>query len=308
MKTGIALLVALMVSLAQAAPPDVVHAAGTQSRPAPAALLRAKYASLTDALKSNPYNRPLHVESMEQESSLKGDVFAVVPYPFAAVASALTEAAPWCDILILPVTTKGCRAASRAGAGATLSLRIGLKYEQSADDAFPLEFAYRVTANSPQYFSVQLEADTGPLGTRDYRVLVEAVPVEAGKTFLHLRYAYAYGTAGRLAMQAYLATLGAGKVGFTLSNGKLTGGMRGVIERNAMRFHLAIDAHLAAASAPAVEQVDRRLKTWFDSTEQYARQLHEMSRDEYVAMKRREVQRQRAPQDIVRALPTSERF
>lgn len=291
-----------MVSLAQAAPPEVVQAAAT-----PASLLRAKHASLTETLASNVYKRPLHIESTESESMLKGDVYAVVPHPFPVVGAALTDAAPWCDILILPVTTKGCRVAAGPGGGPLLSLHIGLKSEQALEDTYPLEFSFRVPAKSPQYFNVRLDADTGPLGTRDYRVMVEAVPLEGGKTFLHLRYAYGFGSAGRMAMQAYLATFGASKVGFSTSQGKLTGGTRGVVERNAMRFHLAIDSYLSAASMPASEQLDRRLKTWFDSTEQYARQLHEMSREEYVGMKRREVQRQRAPQAIVRVQP-QERF
>lgn len=301
-ETCFAVLGALLMSAAQAAPAEPAQAV-----PAQAVQLRAKYASLTDSLRSNPYRRPLHVESTESESNLKGDVYAVIPFRFAAVGATLTEAAPWCDIMILPVTTKGCRVTPGTGGRSMLNLHIGLKSEQALEDAFPLDFTYRVAMNSPQYFLVLLDADSGPLGTRDYRVLVEAVPLEGGKTFLHLRYSYGFGTAGRMAMQAYLATFGASKVGFTSSGGKLTGGMRGVVERNAMRFHLAIDSYLAAAALPAPEQLESRLRTWFDSNEQYARQLHEMDRDEYLAMKRREVQRQRAPQEIVRAQP-AERF
>jgi len=278
------------------------------AEPAQAPQLRAKHVSLADSLRNNPYKRPLHIESTETDSTLKGDVYGVVPYPFAAVSAALTEAAPWCDILILPVTTKGCRVTRASREGSTLSIHVGLKTEQALRDAFPIEFAYRVGVNAPEYFAVGLEAQDGPLSTRDYRVLVEAVPAENGKTFLHLRYSYGFGMAGRMAMQAYLATLGARKVGFSSSAGTLTGGTRGVIERNAMRFFLSIDAHLAAASSPAPEQLERRLQAWFNSNEQYARQLHEMDREEYVAMKRREVQRQRAPLEIVRAQPVSAGF
>ena len=285
-----------MVSLSQAAASEVEQAVR----------MRAKFESLTDSLRSNPYKRPLHVESTEAESNLMGDVYAVVPHQFAAVSAALTQAAPWCDILILPLTTKGCRVTAGSGSGPKLDLRIGLNTEQALEEAFPLEFTFRVQANLPQYFTTRLDADNGPLGTRDYRILVEAVPLEAGKTFLHLHYAYGFGTAGRLAMQAYLATFGANKVGFTSSGGKLTGGTRGVIERNSMRFQLAIDAYLGTASFPAAEQVDRRLGAWFDSTDQYVRQLREMDREAYMAMKRREIQRQR--QDVVWAQPVSGRF
>jgi hypothetical protein len=105
--------------------------------------------------------------------------------------------------------------------------------------------------------------------------------------------------AGRLAMQAYLATAGAGKVGFTPAGNDLIGGMRGVVERNTMRYYLAIDAYLNTAAGPAGQRVERRLMEWFDSTEQYKRQLHELDRDAYLAMKRKEVQRQQTAQESV---------
>jgi hypothetical protein len=103
-------------------------------------------------------------------------------------------------------------------------------------------------------------------------------------------------------MQGYLATAGSGKVGFTnvgkQPNGQPTyiGGMRGVVERNTMRYYLAIDAYLSAMSAPASEQLEKRLQNWFDSTERYARQLHEVDRSSYLSMKRIEYQRQQTAQ------------
>ena len=103
-----------------------------------------------------------------------------------------------------------------------------------------------------------------------------------------------------LAMQAYLATAGADKVGFTVigkdGNGQpiYRGGVRGAVERNAMRYYLAIDAYLASLQAPADQQPEKRIQAWFNATERYARQLHEMDRGTYVAMKRGEYARQQA--------------
>jgi hypothetical protein len=90
-------------------------------------------------------------------------------------------------------------------------------------------------------------------------------------------------------MQAYLGTLGSDKVGFTPKGASgYVGGVRGVVERNTMRYYLAIDAFL---DAPRPEQLDRRLAAWFDATERYARQLHETERSEYLEMKRSEYAR-----------------
>jgi hypothetical protein len=59
-----------------------------------------------------------------------------------------------------------------------------------------------------------------------------------------------------------------------------------------MRYYLAIDAYLGSLSAPPQERVDRRFAAWFDATERYPRQLHEIEEAEYLAMKRKEIRAQ----------------
>jgi len=114
-------------------------------------------------------------------------------------------------------------------------------------------------------------------------------------------YALSYGIASEFAMNLYLGTVGRDKVGFTRTqaagndDAAFVGGMRGVVERNTMRYYLAIDAYLDSLAAPPQQQVDRRLQAWFDATEKYPRQLHEVERDAYLKMKRGEVERQQAP-------------
>ncbi len=286
----IALMGALMVSFVHTASAQVGQSGGQAGQ------LRAKLGTLSDALKNNPYKRPMHIESAESSSALKGDVYALVPHSFASVSAALTEPAAWCEVMIMPLNTKDCRVSQRPGGTTGVIMRIGRKYDQPVKDAYPIDFTYRVADNSADYFAVRLDADTGPLSTRDYRVMVEATPVEGNKTLLHLRYSYGFGMAGRLAMQAYLATAGAGKVGFSTEDGNLVGGMRGVIERNTMRYYLAIESYLGA---PGREGLDRRLQAWYDGSEQYARQLHEIDRGTYLSMKRKEVARQQTAEVAV---------
>lgn len=261
--------------------------------------LRAKYGELREQLRSNNYRRALHIDSSEAGETLQGDVYAVLDHPFNAVSHALKDPGDWCAILILPFNTKYCHALEANG-GARLQVRIGRKFDQPVQDAYRLEFGLRPVAALPEYFESRLSAAAGPLGTRDYRITVSAVPLDARRTFLRLSYSYGYGMAGRLAMQGYLATVGADKVGFTVigrdGNGQPIhiGGVRGAIERTAMRYYLAIDAHLASLGVPADQQLEKRIQTWFDATERYPRQLHEMDRGTYVAMKRGEYERQQA--------------
>lgn len=263
------------------------------------AALRDKQTALREQLAHNGFGRPLAIESSEKSGSLQGDVYAVAPRPFAVVGTALQGMDHWCDILMLHLNVKDCGWQGSGSAG-TLRVAVGRKVDQPVADAHEVDFAYRVAASSPDYLRVQLGADAGPLGTRDYRIVLEAIPVDAGRSFVHLSYSYGYGMAARVAMQGYLATLGRDKVGFSVvdyakdGTPVYAGSMRGVIERNAMRYYLAIDAYLAALAAPPAEQPERRIREWIASVERYPRQLHEMERDEYLAMKRRELARQRA--------------
>jgi len=183
-----------------------------------------------------------------------------------------------------------------------LSVYLGRKYYQALPDAYLLKFDYRSVSTTPTYFALELNAADGPLSTHDYRIWIEATALKDGRSFLHITYAYAFGFTGRLAMQSYLATLGRGKVGFTITSKKANGqpsyiqGVRAVVERNTMRYYLAINAYLAALATTPKHQLEKRLQQWYIDTEQYAHQLHEIERDEYLIMKRREYQRQQVAQ------------
>jgi hypothetical protein len=263
-----------------------------------AAALRAKHDSLTEKLANNPFKQPLVLESAQSAGDLKGDVYAVVDQPFSAVGPALQGMDHWCELLILHLNVKNCSFAGKPPAE-VLSLVVGRKFDQPLDEGYKVDFAYAMPAASADYLRVQMAAETGPLSTRNYRLALEAVPLDAKRSFIHMSYSYAYGTAARLAMQAYLSTAGREKVGFSVTGKTEDGkpiyidGVRGVVERNTMRYYLAIEAYLGSLAAQPGEQQERRLRDWFAATERHARQLHEMEREEYLTMKRRELQRQR---------------
>ena len=264
-----------------------------------AVLLSARYEALRGELSQNPYRRPIYMESSEISGGVSGDVFAIVDYPFSTTEGALNGPEQWCDILILHLNTKFCRV-SKAGPGKVLNVAIGRKFDQPLDKAYRVDFAFDVVAGTPNYLKVKLDADTGPLSTRNYRIVLEAIPLESGRSFIHLTYSYTYGLAGRLALQTYLGTVGSRKVGFTVvgtqSDGKPrhVGGLRGVVERNSMRYYLAIEAFLGAISVSPPARFEKRLHDWFDAVERYPLQLHEMERSDYLAMKRKEYLRQQA--------------
>jgi hypothetical protein len=259
--------------------------------------LVARHAGLGPQLASNAFGGPLVLQSDELPRRIEGDVYAVLEHPFARVSGALADPAQWCEILILHLNTKYCRRVELQGA-AHVQLRVGRKEPQAIESASLLDFAWRAPQVRPDYLSVQMEAPEGPYDTSEYRLFAEAVPLEGGRTFLHLGYGLSYGGASRFALQLYLGTVGRDKVGFTrVPRGgaeAFVDGLRGVVERNTIRYYLAIDAYLDSLALPPGQQLEKRLQAWFEATERYPRQLHEVERDAYLRMKREEVQRQAA--------------
>ncbi len=265
-----------------------------------AGALRARHAGLASQLADNPYGRPLALASNELGDQVEGDVHARLDGHFARIASSLEEAAQWCEILFLHLNVKSCRSL-QGDSGEKIALVMGTKHDQPLSRAYSLDFNYTVVAREPDYLRLRLAADAGPLGTRDYRIEVEIVPLDSQRSFLHLSYSYRVGFAARMAMQAYLSTLGRDKVGFseiTRTQGgqpQLVGGTRGVVERNTMRYYLAIEAYLASLSQPPARQFEQRLAAWQTGVERYPRQLRELERAEYFALKRGQRRAQSAP-------------
>lgn len=253
--------------------------------------LRGRHAALATQLADNPYGRPLVLASNEAGERIEGAVHARLDGPYARIANALQGTAQWCEILFLHLNVKSCRG-GQGEAGETLGLVVGSKHDQPLARAHSLEFNYRVVAREPDYLRLRLGADEGPLGTHDYRIDVELVALDAQRSFLHLSYSYRVGFAARMAMKTYLSTLGRDKVGFSevgrTQDGQqlLVGGSRGVVERNTMRYYLAVEAYLASLALPPARQFEQRLADWQTGVERYPRQLRELDRGQYLTLKR----------------------
>lgn len=272
------------------------------SAPRDAAALLQRHSDLRSQLADSPFRRPLVLESSETSNQVDGSVYAVLKSSFAAVSSTFKSPEQWCEVMILHLNTKYCRPDGIV-APTRFKVSIGKKTPQQLSDAFALDFGHEIASAGSSYLSVLLSASKGPLGTSNYRIEVQAVPLPDNRTFIRLHYSYGYGTASRVAMQGYLATIGAGKVGFTQLNGghdgqktDYIGGMRGAAERNIMRYYLAIEAFQASLARPVDERLESRLTHWFEATEEFPQQLREIDKASYLAMKKDEHQRQQTAQ------------
>lgn len=261
--------------------------------------LLSQHSHLRERLGQSIFQQPLVLLSHESEQGLQGDIYAEMAYPFNAVSAALLQPDQWCEVMILHINTKYCQAVS-VPTGTLLNVNIGTKAPQDLGQSARVGFKFSVPTATADYFEVLLNAAEGPLGTSDYRIRLEAIAIPQQRTFLHLTYAYSVNLLGRLAMRTYLATVGADKVGFTLMNGTegaapmLIGGVRGLVERNTMRYYLAVNSYFQAAPGVPAAQFEQRLQSWFSATETYPRQLHETDRAAYLEMKHAEYQRQQA--------------
>ena len=257
--------------------------------------LLARHASMQAQLAASPLGRELVVDSAELPDGLRGEVFAVIDHDFAQVRQALTRPANWCEMLLLHINNRRCTLGKGEGGARTLSLSVVRRYDLAVESAFVLPLVLRVDDSSAaDYLLVELRSDAGPLGTNAHLVRVEAVPLpEAnGKTFLHFSYSYEHSALVHMATQAYLATFGRHKVGFTVVGQSDQGkpdyirGLRGLVERNSVRYFLTVEAYLDAMSAPLAQQVERRMQNWYAGAERYPRQLHEINLETYLAIKR----------------------
>lgn len=258
-----------------------------------AAALRAFYEKITPNLANSPFGRPVVLSSAETEKGLKGEVYGVLDRPLAEVNRLLDTPTHWCGMLMLHLNNRKCHADD---AKQTVTLGVVRRYDISVDEAADLTFDVRGSAPTAEYFDTTLTSGKGPYGTSNYRISLQGIPLDNGKSFIHFSYAYDQSGSSTLASKAYLTTFGSGKVGFTVVGKNRAGepefidGMLGLIERNAMRYFLAVDAYTAAPG-----DVEKQLALWHAGAQKYPRQLNDYTEANYLKFKRDDLQRQGKP-------------
>ncbi|MBR9980400.1 MAG: hypothetical protein KFF50_05190 [Desulfatitalea sp.] len=276
---------------------DMAYARNTGTNPA--ALMHERYQSVRMALKSNPFGQPLHLVSSREADHTAAQLSAVLDHPFDTFAEAFKTADNWCELMMLHLNIKYCDAEEK-GPNHLLTVFVGRKHEQPLESAYRGEYDYRLVAAGPDYLQISIGADKGPFQTRNYQILLEAVPLDHDRTFIHFAYAYDFGVLARAAQSLYFRTVGRDKVGFTTiedpNSGQriYIGGVRGALERNIMRYYLALQAYLNGFSEPSAQRLEKRLLEWFALTERYPLQLREIGRNDYLHMKRQEFERQQS--------------
>lgn len=242
------------------------------------------------SLESNCYGLPLVVESFERDDRVHVDVYGVFDNSFSSVVNALKVPANWCDIVFLHPNIKAC-IYRKLPNDWLLTFYPGKKVYQPPEDARQVMYNYRVADQQQGYLNIILNADEGPFGTKNHRMRLEALPLDRGRTFVHVSYAYSDSTALRLVAKIYFATLARSKVGFTVTgkdgsgNPVYIGGPRGALERSAVRYYLAIQSFMDTLHYPEDMRFSMRISTWYDLTTRYRRQLFDLDKKDYLTFK-----------------------
>jgi hypothetical protein len=250
---------------------------------------------------------PLAVASGATDDSSAGHVMADLDFPFPTVAERLSRPSDWCGFLILHLNTKACVHYTRAG-HSYIQLYSGRKFFEAPADAMAVTYRFEPRL-SADHLEVVLRAESGPLGTRDYLMHLRAVPRGSAQTSVDLRFSYALSRLARLGIGAYLRTSGSDKVGFTVTAHDAGGapvyvaGRRGVIERNVVRLYLALIAYLESLDQAPDHRDSWAHARWYELSERYPQQLRELSREEYLDNKRKELAAQRALQTTLDERP-----
>jgi hypothetical protein len=256
-------------------------------------ILRDTYNRNMPKLETNSFGLPLFLESFEHDDRVHVDVYGILEYPFNNVVNVLKVPDNWCDIVSLHPNIKACTSRDLPSAE-LLTFYIGRKDYQTPEDARQVVYQYRNIDLQQGYLDIVLSADTGPFGTRDHRMRFEAMQLDRGRTFTHVSYAYSDSAALRLAGRVYFATLGQVKVGFTVTGTDRSGnpvyieGPRGAIERNALRYYIAIQSYMDTLRYPEKDRFSMRISAWYDHTIRFRKQLFDLDRNDYLTVKTKE--------------------
>ena len=257
-------------------------------------------------LETSSFGLPLILESFQRDDKVHVDVYGIFDYSFSSVVNMLKIPANWCDIVSLHPNIKACTYKELPGDW-LLTFYIGRKVYQPLEDTRQVIYHYRNVDQQRGYLDIILSAGEGPFGTKDHNMRFEALPIDGGRTFVHVSYSYSDSVALRFTEKVYFATLGWGKVGFTVTgkdsvgNPIYIGGPRGAIERNAVRYYLAIQSFMDLLRYPQENRFSMRTSKWYDLTSRYRKQLFELDKKDYLAFKAKEHKNQMTLQGSIGA-------
>jgi hypothetical protein len=274
-----------------------------ESLPAGRESLIDKYHKIERELDKNTLALPFYVESSVSKNASRVDIYGIINYPFGLIKNEFLVPTDWCDIVLPHPDIRACTYEKMHDTW-LLNIYHVDKFSEPLKDAYQMKFVYYVSELQPFYFDIALTADDGPSHTKDHQFELEAIPLNKGTTFIHLRYSFGYSAWGYFLMKIF----GGGKVGFSVigtdsdGNPVYVSGLGGAVERDVVCYYLAILAYLDTLKVPAEQRFEKRVSQWYDLAALYKKQLlGKMEEEEYLTYKRQErISQQQLQNDLNR--------
>ena len=247
--------------------------------------LTAQHADILALIDKADFKQPIAIDSSVEQSSAQGHIYAILDHPISAFKAHLSSKESWCEIIFLHFNIKSCVLMPDTEEGFRVAIYSGRLYYQPPEDVNRNDYQFSRFDVSDNDLNMELHGPDGPFGTRNYRISIAASAI-GEQTLVRVGYSVDINWMTRLAQRVYFASAGRHRVGFTHEDdGELVRGVRGMIERNTMRFYLALEAFM---ETPDLAAYPERLRAWHMLTEQYPRQLQELDLDTYLGYKAKE--------------------
>ena len=262
-----------------------------------------KYHTIEKELEKSSSVVPFYLESSVSKNASHVDIYGTIEYPYSSVKNELRIPTNWCDILLLHIHVRACTY-EKVNDTWLLTIYNVNTSSDTLEDADQLKFEYYIIAQQPGFLGIALAAREGPFGTKDHRFRLEAVPLDEGGTFIHLRYSFSYGFLAYFLMKSYFSLFESDRVGFSIigadreGNAVYVSGLRGKVERDVALYYLCIPAYMDTLNVSVKERFEKRISQWYDLTLQYKKQFFEMEKEDYLTDKRRDRESQRMLQGV----------
>ena len=265
-----------------------------------------KYHKIEKNLEKSRFGIPFYLESSVSKSASRVDIYGTSNYPFGLVKNEFLVPTNWCEIVLPHPGVKACTY-KKMDDRWLLNIYNVDKFSKPLEDAYQMKFEYRIT-QQPGFFAISLSAPEGPFSTKDHQIGFEVLPLDEGRTFIHLRYSLRYSPLGYFLMKSYFSIFGGGRIGFSVigtdrdGNPVYVGGLRGAIESDVLRYYLAILAYMDTLKIPIEQRFEKRMSEWYDLTVRYKRQLFKMEKEKYLTSKRQDQESQLILQETLNRL------
>jgi hypothetical protein len=258
--------------------------------------LTKRKAEILKAIEEAGLEQSIYIRSEERANGVSGSIYALMDEPFSELSTLLESPQAWCEITIIHQNVKGCLLDGAGSRSDKIRMYSGRMHYAPLSQANWYDYSLEQNVITRDYFRAAIHGPEGPFGTHDYRIVIEAVAAGPDRSLIHLGYSLGYTTLTRWAQKVYFATAGRDRIGFSQSdpdNDDLVRGLRGMIERNTVRFYLALQTWL---EMPAEDEAQQRFIRWHELTEQHPDQLREQDLETYLDIKQREYANQQRAQ------------